>query len=257
MPNNNHSNADNMMRASVAEFVGTFILVFAGTSVATAAILGRPVAGIPLDSLAVGLTFGLVLVALVSALGHISGAHFNPAVTLGLFSIGRFPGKYVVSYIIAQIAGATAASAAVWATFGDAARSKAFLAATYPTVTASELQAFLMEVIITFILLFTIVSISTDERANMTTASLAIGFALGVAVLIGGPVSGGSVSPARTLGPMIMSGNFTSVWVYLVGPLVGAIVAALMYHYFIFAANPPAPESETSVLGRAGEAGAG
>jgi MIP family channel proteins len=246
-----------MTRASVAEFVGTFILVFAGTSVATSAILDRPIAGMPLNSLAVGLTFGLVLVALVSALGHISGAHFNPAVTIGLFSIGRFPGKYVVSYIVAQIAGAMAAAAAVWATFGDAARSQAYLAATYPTATASELQAFLMEVIITFILLFTIVSISTDERANVTIASLAIGFALGVGVLIGGPVSGGSVNPARTLGPMIMSGNFTSVWVYLVGPLVGAVLAAMTYHYFIFAAEPPAPEAETSVLGRAGEAGAG
>ncbi|MCE5314499.1 MAG: MIP family channel protein [Armatimonadota bacterium] len=257
MPSNDQTSVDNMMRASVAEFVGTFILVFAGTSVATSAILDRPIAGLPLNSLAVGLTFGLVLVALISALGHISGAHFNPAVTLGLFSIGRFPGKYVVSYIIAQIAGAIAASAAVWATFGDAARSQAFLAATYPTATASEPQAFLMEVIITFILLFTIVSISTDERANTTTASLAIGFALGVGVLIGGPVSGGSVNPARTLGPMIMSGNFTSVWVYLAGPLVGAIVAALMYHYFIFAAKAPSSESQTRVIGRTGEAGAG
>lgn len=254
MPNNN--NADNMMRASVAEFVGTFILVFAGTSVATSAILNRPIAGLPLNSLSVGLTFGLVLVALIGALGHISGAHFNPAVTIGLFSIGRFPGKYVVSYIIAQIAGAIAASAAVWATFGDAARNLAYLAATYPTPTASEPQAFLMEVIIGFILLFTIVAISTDERANMTTASLAIGFALGAGVLIGGPVSGGSVNPARTLGPMIMSGNFTSVWVYLVGPVVGAVAAALAYHYFIFAANPPSPEQETTVVGRAGEAGA-
>ncbi|MEN6357311.1 MAG: MIP family channel protein [Armatimonadota bacterium] len=256
MPSNNTSSADNMMRASVAEFIGTFILVFAGTSVATSAILGRPIAGVPLNSLSVGLTFGLVLVVLVSTLGHISGAHFNPAVTIGLYSIGRFPGKYVISYIIAQIAGAIAASLAVWATFGDAARSTAFLAATYPTATASELQAFLMEVIIAFILLFTIVSISTDERANVTTASLAIGFALGVGVLIGGPVSGGSVNPARTLGPMIVSGNFTSVWVYLVGPIVGAIVAALIYHYFIFAAKAPLPEERTGVIGRTGEAGA-
>jgi MIP family channel proteins len=256
MPGNNNSSADNMMRASIAEFIGTFILVFAGTSVATSAILSRPIAGMPLNSLSVGLAFGLVLVALIGALGHISGAHFNPAVTIGLYSIGRFPGKYVSSYIIAQIAGATAASAAVWATFGDAARNAAFLAATYPTVTASELQALLMEVIITFILLFTIVSMSTDERANTTTASLAIGFALGVGVLIGGPVSGGSINPARTLGPMIVSGNFTSVWVYLVGPIVGAVAAALVYHHFIFAAKAPAPEERRSAIGRTGEAGA-
>ena len=256
MPNNHNNGSANILRSSTAEFVGTFVLVFAGTSVATAAILGRPIAGMPLNSLAVGLTFGLVLTALVGAFAHVSGAHLNPAVTLALFSIRRFPGRYVVPYIVAQIAGAIAASAAVWGTFGDAARSKAYLAATYPTPTANEGQAFLMEAIITFVLLFVIVAVSTDERANSTIASLAIGFALGVGVLIGGPVSGGSMNPARTLGPMIMSGNFTSVWVYLVAPTVGAIAAAFLYHDFLIAAEPPKPEEITTVTGRAREVGA-
>jgi len=255
MVDRERSVSDNMTRASIAEFVGTFILVFAGTAVVTAAVLDRPIAGMPLNSLSVGLTFGLTLVALVAAFGHVSGAHFNPAVTLGLFSIGRFPGKYVIPYIVAQIVGAIAAAAAVWGTFGDAARDVALLGATYPTPVTSEAQAFLMEVICTFILLFTIVAISTDERANTTTASLAIGFALGIGVLVGGPVSGGSLNPARTLGPMIVAGDFTSVWVYVVGPIVGAIVAALAYHYFLFAAHAPRPEEETSVLGQAGHAG--
>ena len=256
MPNDRNSTGANLLRTSAAEFVGTFILVFAGTAVATAAILNRPIAGMPLNSLAVGLTFGLVLAALVSAFAHISGAHFNPAVTLALFSIRRFPGRYVVPYIIAQILGAVLASAAVWATFGNAARNQAYLAATYPTPAANEGQAFLMEALITFILLFIIVAVSTDERANATTASLAIGFALGIAVLIGGPVSGGSVNPARTLGPMIMSGNFTSVWVYLIAPVVGAITAAFLYHDFLIAAEPPKPEEATTVTGRARQVGA-
>ncbi|MCE5199050.1 MAG: MIP family channel protein [Armatimonadota bacterium] len=241
----------NMARAGVAEFVGTFILVFAGTAVVTAAALGRPIAGPPLNSLAVGLTFGLVLTLLVGAFAHVSGAHFNPAVTLGLFSVGRFPGMYAVVYIIAQIVGAIAAAAAVWAVFGDAARQQASLGATFPTAGTSDAQAFLMEVLITFILVFTIVAISTDERANTTLSSISIGFALGVAVLVGGAVSGGSANPARTLGPMIVAGKFTSLWVYIIGPIVGGVVAAMLYRYVIGKAEPPRPAVETTVTGQA------
>jgi MIP family channel proteins len=239
-----------MVRASIAEAVGTFILVFAGTSVVVSAALGRPIAGIPLNSLAVGLTFGLALAAIVAALGHVSGAHVNPAVTLALASVGRFPWKWVPGYLIGQFVGAIVASLLVWATFGDVARRMAFLGATYPSRVVVDGQAFLMEALITFILVFVILAVATDERANTATASLAIGFALGVAVLIGGPVSGGSANPARSLGPMIVAANFTGVWIYLIAPVVGGVVAAFAYDRYLRWAAPAKPEELTTVIGR-------
>lgn len=238
-----------MMRTGVAEMIGTFILVFAGTAVATAAILDRPIAGPPLNSLAVGLAFGLALAALVSALGHVSGAHFNPAVTISLASIGRFPWKYVPTYIIGQLVGAILAGLAVWGTFGDPARTVASLGATYPTPDASIGQAFLMEALITFVLVFVIVAVATDPRAKTAAASLAIGFALGIAVLIGGPVSGGAVNPARALGPMIVAGKLTAWWLYIVAPIVGGMIAAWLYNGFVVLARPPEPEAGTTVIG--------
>lgn len=215
--------------AGLAEVVGTFFLVFAGTAVVVAAALRWPVAGLPSDSLAVGVTFGLVLAALVAALGHVSGAHFNPAVTIGLAVAGKFPWNKVGLYIIAQLIGATLAGLAVWATFGDAARVGPALGATFPTSTASLGGAFLMEVLVTFLLVFVILGTATDERANKAVAPLAIGFALGMAVLIAGPISGGAVNPARALGPMIVAAKFTAWWLYIVAPVLGGVLAALVY----------------------------
>ena len=234
----NESDAS-MARTFFAEVVGAFVLVFAGTAVATAAILARPIAGDPSNSLAVGLAFGLALTALVSALGHVSGAHFNPAVTIGLAVIGKFPWKYVPTYLIGQFTGAILAAFGVWLTFGNAARDKAALAATYPTPGTTDWQAFLMEMLVTFILLFVIVSVATDERANKTAANIAIGFALGVAVLIAGPVSGGAVNPARALGPMIVAGKFTGFWIYLIAPVLGGIIATLLYDCCMRKTSPP------------------
>lgn len=232
-----------LWRAVTAEFVGTFLLVLAGTAVAVAAVLNRPIAGPQLNSLAVGLAFGLMLVALVAALGHISGAHFNPAVTLGLASAGKFPWGFVIWYLIAQFAGAIFASLVVWGAFGGAARTTAALGATFPTPGTGIWQAILMEVVITFLLVFVITAVATDKRVPAPVAAPAIGFALGVAVLIGGPVSGGAVNPARALGPMIVAGRFTDFWVYLVAPVVGGIVAALLYDRFISRTSAPAVEA--------------
>lgn len=241
----------NMLRASAAEFIGTFILVFAGTAAASAAVLGRPIAGDAYESLAVGLVFGLVLIALVSALGHVSGAHFNTAVTLSLLSARKMPGSYAAAYIVAQLLGAITAAAAVWATYGNAAREQAALGATFPAAGVSDGAAFLMEFLATFILVFVIMAVATDERANTASASIAIGLALGVGVLVAGPLTGGSLNPARTLGPMIVAGRFDGVWIYIIAPILGGICAALLYKYFVGKASPPQPEEETSVLGEA------
>jgi len=216
--------------------------VLAGTAVAVAASLGRTIAGPALNSLAIGLAFGLVLVALVAALGHISGAHFNPAVTLGLACAGKFPWRYVVGYLVAQFVGAILAALVVWGTYGQAARTVAFLGATYPTAGTSSGQAFFMEAVITFLLVFVITAVATDKRVAAPVVAPAIGFALGVAVLIGGPVSGGAANPARALGPMIVAGRFTDAWIYLFAPVLGGIIAAFLYDRFISRTSAPAVE---------------
>ncbi len=222
--------ASHLVGAAIAELVGTFILVFGGTAVAVAAILSRPTAGGAYDSLAVALAFGLALVVVVAAIGHVSGAHVNPAVTLGMAAAGKFPWNYAPIYIAAQLVGAVLAAFATWITFGGAgARSEAKLAATYPAQGVGDLQAFVVEILITFILVFVVMAVATDERAPAAIAPIAVGFALAVGVFIAGPVTGGSVNPVRSLGPMIVAGDLTSVWLYILGPIIGGVLAALLY----------------------------
>ena len=229
----------NMARTAMAEAVGTFVLVFAGTAVATAAALARPIAGAPYNSLAVALAFGLILTALVSALGPVSRAHLNPAVTLGLAGTGKFPWHYVPAYLGAQVGGAILASGTVWLAFGHRARDQAALAATFPAAGTSDWQAFMVEAVLTFMLVLIIVSVATDERVPAAAAGPTVGFTLAAAILAGGPVTGGAVNPARALGPMIMAGTFTSAWVFMVAPVVGGILAAWLYDRFLAEADTP------------------
>ena len=221
--------ASHIVGAAIAELVGTFILVFGGTAVAVAAILARPTAGAAYDSLAVALAFGLALAAVVAAVGHVSGAHVNPAVTLGMAATKKFPWNYVPHYVVAQLVGAVLAALATWITFGGDARGEAKLAATYPAQGVGDLQAFVVEILITFILVFVVMAVATDDRAPAAIAPIAVGFALTVGVFIAGPVTGGSVNPARSLGPMLVAGDLTSVWLYVLGPIGGGILGALLY----------------------------
>jgi MIP family channel proteins len=180
--------------------------------------------------LAVALAFGLALAIVVAAVGHVSGAHVNPAVTLGMAATGKFPWQYTPHYIGAQLVGAVLAAFATWVTFGGAgARSEAKLAATYPAQGVGDLQAFVVEILITFILVFVVMAVATDERAPAAIAPIAVGFALAVGVFIAGPVTGGSVNPARSLGPMLVAGDLTSFWLYILGPIIGGALAALLY----------------------------
>jgi len=232
--------ASHLVGAAIAELVGTFILVFGGTAVAVAAILARPTAGPAYDSLAVALAFGLALAAVVAAVGHVSGAHVNPAVTLGMAAVGKFPWNYTPLYIGAQLVGAVLAALATWLTFGAVARSEAKLAATYPAQGVGDLQAFVVEILITFVLVFVVMAVATDERAPAAIAPIAVGFALAVGVFIAGPVTGGSVNPARSLGPMIVAGDLTSVWLYVLGPIIGGVLGALLYDRFMAQTEAPA-----------------
>lgn len=222
-----------MLRTALAEAVGTFLLVFPGTAVATAASLKLATAGPAHDSLAVALAFGLALAVVVSALGHISGAHGNPAVTVGLASTGDFPWRYVSAYLLAQLLGAILAALATWLAFGDRARTQAHLGATTPTATSSLASAFVVEFLITFLLVFVIVAVATDARVPAAAAGPAVGFALAVAVFVGGPLTGGAANPARALGPMLVALYFTGFWIYLLAPLLGGIAASLLYRRLI------------------------
>lgn len=232
--------ARHMLGAGVAELVGTFILVFGGTAVAVGAILSRPTAGAAYDSLAIALAFGLALVAVVAAVGHVSGAHVNPAVTLGMAAAGKFPWKFTPVYIGAQLVGAVLAALATWLTFGGPGRVEASLAATYPAQGVGDLQAFLVEILITFILVFVVMAVATDDRAQAAIAPVAVGFALALGVFIAGPVTGGAVNPARALGPMLVAGDLTSAWLYILGPIIGGVLAALLYDRLM--AKSQAPE---------------
>ena len=213
----------------VAELVGTFVLVFVGCSVAVAGALQRPVAGPPYDSLAVALAFGIALVAVVAAIGHVSGGHVNPAVTIGQAVIGKFPWRQVPAFLVAQLVGAIVAALAVWLCFGDAARDKAKLGATALAKGVGVGQGLLTEALITFVLVFVVGLAASDPRVpSARIASIAVGFALAAGVFVGGPLTGGGVNPARALGPMIVSGQLDDFWLYIVAPLVGAILAAFI-----------------------------
>ena len=230
----------NVLPAAVAELIGTFILVHTGTAVVVAAVLERPITGLPYDSLAIPLAFGLVLVALVAALGHVSGAHLNPAITLGLAVTRKFPWNFVPAYVGAQLLGAILAAFATWITFGAEARNQVGLASPATGPGVGFLQAVLVEVFITFILVFVVISVATDDRAPAGVAPIAVGFALAAAIFIGGPTTGAAVNPARALGPIIVAwNNWDVALIYIIGPIIGGILAAVLYDNFVSRADAP------------------
>jgi aquaporin NIP len=199
--------------ALAAEGIGTFALVFFGC--------GSIANGLP--ATAVALAFGLVIGVMIYGLGHVSGAHFNPAVSIG-FGIGRhMPWPAVAAYASAQIIGALAGATVLRATLGGGAD----LGVTQPA--GSDLQSFTWEVLLTFFLMLVITAVATDDRAVGEAAALAIGGTVALGSLVGGPVSGASMNPARSIGPAIVSGDLTALWIYLTAPVLGAIIASLVY----------------------------
>lgn len=233
------STATNIPRVFIAELIGTFFLVLAGTAVAVAATLNTPIAGLPADSLTIALGFGLSLIALVFSLGHISGAHFNPAVTIALAISGKFPWKYTVFYILAQMGGAILAALTVLYMYGEKAKSVAALGATLPAAGINGWRVVVIEAIVTFLLMLVIMAIATDSRSPKAAAGTAIGFTLTVGILIAGPLTGGALNPARALGPMIIAGNTTLFWAYILGPVVGAVIVSLLYSKVLAGAEEP------------------
>jgi glycerol uptake facilitator protein/aquaporin Z/aquaporin NIP len=224
------------IRAAVAEFIGTAVLVYVGTSVAVAsAARGEAV----YDTLAVVLAFGLVLVALVAAFGHVSGCHLNPAVTVGLAVTRRFPWSAAGVYVVAQLAGGLLGALLTWVSHGGRARSEAALAATHPAPGVSVGQAFLVELSVTFVLVLVVISVATDDRAENSVAPVAVGFALAAAIFVAGPLTGGAVNPARAFGPNLLAGDLAPLWLYLVAPTIGGVLAALVYDRVLASGEPP------------------
>jgi MIP family channel proteins len=229
----------NLVAAAAAETVGAFILIYGGTAVAVAALLDRPVAGPGYNSLATPIEFGLALLIVVASIGHASGGHVNPAVTLGLAATGRFPWRYVPAYLLAQLTGAVLGALATWATFGDTGRDDVNLAATILGPDVAVGRGLLVEALVTFVLVFVVVSVATDDRVPAGIAPIAVGAALAVAVFVAGPVTGGAVSPVRALGPALVAGQLTTIWIYIVGPVLGGVAAALLYDRFVAKAQVP------------------
>ena len=201
-----------MAKKLIAEFLGTFCLVFAGTG----AIVIDSVTGGAVSHVGVALTFGLIVLAMIYTIGDISGAHINPAVTIGFFAARRFEARCVVPYVVSQCAGALVASVALRFLFPQSAT----LGATMPA--GSAMQSFVLEMILTALLMFVILSVSTGAREKGITAGIAVGAVIGLEALFAGPICGASMNPARSLAPAVVSGHLSGLWIYLVAPVLGA-----------------------------------
>ena len=203
------------MKKFLAEAIGTFALVFAGTG----AIVVDQATGGQVTHPGIALTFGLIILAMIYTFGDLSGAHFNPAVTLAFAAARRFPVREVPAYIGAQVVGALAGSALLRGLFpGDPT-----LGATLPA--GPPMQSFVFEVVLTFLLMLVILSVSTGAKEKGITAGIAIGSVIALEAMFAGPISGASMNPARSLAPALVSGHLEHLWLYLLGPMLGALLA--------------------------------
>ncbi|MGJ5674599.1 MAG: MIP/aquaporin family protein [Nostochopsis sp.] len=204
----------------LAEAIGTFTLVFAGTG----AVMVNEVSKGAVTHVGISFVFGAVVAALIYSISHLSGAHFNPAVTLAFWTSGFFPRRRVLSYILAQSIGAIAASATLLISLGKVGN----LGATLP-LNNNWLQSFILETLLTFILMFVIFGSGLDRRAPIGFAGLAIGLTVGLEAMFMGPITGASMNPARSLGPALIAGIWQHHWVYWLAPILGAQLAVLIY----------------------------
>ncbi len=204
-----------------AEAFGTFALVFAGTG----AIIANETSGGAVTHVGIALTFGLIVMAMICALGDVSGCHINPAVTIALFVACRFRGRWVIPYIVCQCVGATLASLVLRIMF---ATSKT-LGATMPN--SGVFQSFVMEFLISLILMFVIFSVSGESSEKRIRAGVAIGAVVALAALFAGPISGASMNPARSLAPALISMQFNSLFIYIFAPVLGACASIPVYRF--------------------------
>jgi aquaporin NIP len=211
---------NHLIRRAGAELLGTYALVTAGCG----AIVVNAQTG-ALTHVGIALTFGLIITVMIAATGHISGAHFNPAVTLAFAVTQHFPWREVVYYVMAQVTGAILGALTLRLLF----EGSSSLGETLPS--GAVMQSFWLEVLLTAVLMFVIISVATDTKAIGAPAALAIGFTVALDAMWGGPISGASMNPARSIGPALVAGVWENQWVYVFAPIIGAIIGAGLYQW--------------------------
>lgn len=231
-------------RRSVAEFIGSFALTFigAGSIMATGGYLGQN--GDLFNLVAIALAHGVTLAVFISAFGHISGGHFNPAVTLGFLVTRRISGRLAGFYWVSQFAGGIAAAACLRLVMDDRVADGFNLGAPALSPMTSVGEGFALEVIMTFFLVLVVFATAVDPKgAFKMIAGFAIGLTVTVDILIGGPLTGAAMNPQRAFGPELLSWTWTDAWIYYLAPAVGAVIAALLYHHlFLGAKHDPTAE---------------
>ena len=215
-------NADDRRRL-IAETFGTFALVFAGTG----AIIINDISKGAITHPGIALTFGLIVLAMIYAIGDISGCHLNPAVTLGFLVAGRFESRLAIPYCLSQFLGAIAASATLKFLFPD----HTTLGATLPA--GSAMQSGILEFLLTLILMFVILCVSSGAKEKGIMAGVAVGSVIALEAMFAGPICGASMNPARSLGPALLSGNLSTLWIYLLSPVAGALVAIPLHRAIV------------------------
>ncbi|MCB0400433.1 MAG: MIP family channel protein [Winogradskyella sp.] len=212
------------MRKLLAETIGTFTMVFCGCGAMTI----DEITNGSVSHLGIAITWGLVVMSMIYAFGEISGAHFNPAVTLGFATAKKFKWKNVPSYITAQLIGAFMAIAVLWILFPE---SQSF-GHTYPAEGFAPYKAFMLEFLLTFFLMMVIINVSTGSKEIGTMAAIAVGSVILLEAMFAGPMTKASMNPARSIAPAIFSGNISNLWLYIVAPILGAQLA-IICHYVL------------------------
>jgi aquaporin NIP len=209
------------MRNYLAELIGTFAIVFCGTG---AVVIDQQTGG-SVTHVGIAITFGLIVMSMIYSMGNISGAHFNPAVSIAFTAAGRFPVKRLPGYVVSQLAGALLASVVLKVLFP----ANEFLGATMPSGT--ELQSFILELILTFFLMLVIMNVAHGSKEQGMFAGLAIGSVVTLEAMFAGPICGASMNPARSIAPALVSGHVEHLWLYILAPIVGAVLAIPTWKY--------------------------
>jgi aquaporin TIP len=216
-----------LTKKAIVEFLGTFALLFIG--------IGSIVMTENTNLVAIALAHGLAIGLLIMAAGHISGGFFNPAVTIGMWVTRRIDGYGAIVYVAAQLLGALAGTLFVLATFPEAARNAVGLGIPAVGIGYSSSNALVAEIVATFFLMFVIFGVAVDQRSAKGAGGLAIGLSISMGIFATGAISGAALNPARWLGPAIVDGNWDDFWIWIVGPIVGAVVAALIFNDVLLA----------------------
>ncbi|KAJ8457992.1 hypothetical protein OPV22_030918 [Ensete ventricosum] len=218
----------NVAQKLLAEAIGTFFVVFAGCG---SVVVNKMYGSVTFPGICI--TWGLIVMVMVYSVGHISGAHFNPAVTTTFAILKQFPFKQLPLYIVAQLVGAILASGALYLLFDPKAEH---FYGTTPV--GSAVQSFVLEIIISFLLMFVISGVATDTRAIGELAGIAVGSTILLNVLVAGPISGASMNPARSIGPAIVMRNYKAIWAYVLGPMIGALAGGFTYNLVRYTDKP-------------------